>query len=639
MDIMKATMVKGEVKALSQETAAPRKEAREGETAPSAKYSLAAEKQPLLAFNGTGLMSVIAHTVAPVLAQPRAQAATPAQKPVLTTDARVKALIAKLRDKNAPVSERKNAAMELGKMGAKSAVSTLIAALDDKNEDVRLEAKEALGKFKDRSTVTALVDQLWGGSHIYGGADDALVKIGSAAVPALIAAFKNADGNEYRLNHVVRVLGRFKDSRAVPVLIAALKLTTNKEDVRNIDASANAIKGLGKIKDARVLPALIAALYYTSDSLFDDVADTLKKIAGPRIFRTLAMACISRLRRGHWDVADELTNIGFGSFVVPTLIGMLKYSKHDDIRAGAAELLGKIKNLRAVPALIVAALKDSDIFAHREAAKALGKIKDPRAVPPLLAALKGSNSDVRARAAEALGQMQDPRAVPTLIAALKDGNGYVRREATRALGAINDPRVVPALIVALKDENVRSEATMALGEIKDPRALPALIVAALKDSHIFAHREAVEALGKIIDPGLVSALYDSEYSRGWVRKLVVQRLRASKNPHVVPALIAAVKDRDVYVHENALAALMGITDPRMVSAHTLVEALKDRDGSVRWWAARMLDVCAVPELVSMLPELVSMLKDSDVGLRIQAARALRKSNDPRAAAALKAAGY
>ncbi len=64
MDILKAMVVKGDVKASSQETATPRKEAREQETSPSTKYSLAAEKQPMLAFNGAGLMSVIAHTVA-----------------------------------------------------------------------------------------------------------------------------------------------------------------------------------------------------------------------------------------------------------------------------------------------------------------------------------------------------------------------------------------------------------------------------------------------------------------------------------------------------------------------------------------------------------------------------------------------
>jgi HEAT repeat protein len=205
------------------------------------------------------------------------------------------------------------------------------------------------------------------------------------------------------------------------------------------------------------------------------------------------------------------------------------------IRQTAAEILGRLKDPRAIGPLILAlvdeasevreaafealknflfweksdaarslvpklieALRDENPWARFIAAWSLGEIKDPRAVEPLIATLKDKDFRVRWNAAKALGEIGDPKAVKPLIAALKDENSGVRSNAAWSLGEIQDPKAVEPLITTLKDENsdVRGAATAALGWIEDPKAVKPLI-AALKDENSGVRSNAAWSLGKI----------------------------------------------------------------------------------------------------------------------------------------------
>ena len=80
----------------------------------------------------------------------------------------------------------------------------------------------------------------------------------------------------------------------------------------------------------------------------------------------------------------------------------------------------------------------------------MGETHDPRAVEALIAALKDTDSKVRASAAEALGRIADPRAVEPLMDAMKDPDLSVRALSRYApLGEIKDPRPVELLITDL----------------------------------------------------------------------------------------------------------------------------------------------------------------------------------------------
>ncbi len=107
---------------------------------------------------------------------------------------------------------------------------------------------------------------------------------------------------------------------------------------------------------------------------------------------------------------------------------------------------------RVVPALIEALkLGDeingmSQMIAHN-AAKSLGKLRDARAVPALIECMGWEEGwEVKKEAIRALGNIGDRSAVPALIGAMPD------EDAAYALGRIRDESAIPALKDMLKQK-------------------------------------------------------------------------------------------------------------------------------------------------------------------------------------------
>jgi HEAT repeat protein len=131
----------------------------------------------------------------------------------------------------------------------------------------------------------------------------------------------------------------------------------------------------------------------------------------------------------------------------------------------AAGALVSIGNRVVEP--LLAALKQPQWPARRNAAWALGALEDSRAIAALIDALSDPEPDVRAQVAWALGVLEARTAIDKLTVALKDADARVRRQAAWALGVIGDGRATPGLIVALKDADagVRRQAAWAIGVI------------------------------------------------------------------------------------------------------------------------------------------------------------------------------
>lgn len=262
---------------------------------------------------------------------------------------------------------------------------------------------------------------------------------------------------------------------------------------------------------------------------------------------------------------------------VKGLIKALGYQKDPAVRKAAAEVLGEIKDARAVEPLI-SALRDTHKNMRQAAAEALGKLGDIRAVEPLIGEL---GRDVRQVAAKALGLLGDARAVEPLIVALKDRDNNMRQTAAVALGMLGDVRAVePLLIAKIKDihGDVRQVAAKALGMLSDTRAVEPLI-AALENSDKSVRRAAAEALDKFgwkPDQDETGATY-------WVAKPVWYKCVAIGARAVEP-LIAALKDENV--SQGAVEALVGIGAP---AVEPLIAALKDGYGNVRMSAAKALE--------------------------------------------------
>jgi HEAT repeats/PBS lyase HEAT-like repeat len=194
-----------------------------------------------------------------------------------------------------------------------------------------------------------------------------------------------------------------------------------------------------------------------------------------------------------------------------------------------------------------------------------------------------------------------------------------RRAAAEALGKIGDPRAIPALIKLFRDpsKTVRETAGTALIFIGQPSVDPML--ECLKDKDYVVRCHAARALG-----GMTT---DYQIGRTWVR-----------DAKVVDALIAALKDPDRAVREDATIALGQIGDPRAIDA--LIEAMKD--GAVKRHAIASLGMIGDPRA---LPPVLDALKgkgirqdgtptpgcivSEDAFIKEAAATALGQFRDPR----------
>lgn len=180
-----------------------------------------------------------------------------------------------------------------------------------------------------------------------------------------------------------------------------------------------------------------------------------------------------------------------------------------------------LKERRDIPALI-RALGDSDIHVQWRAAEALSAL-GPESVVPLIRALSGRNKDIRLGCIEVLGELRDDRAVDPLIGILGERSNEIRLQAALALGQIGDEQAIEPLTRILRDPDryVRYGASLALQQLRwnpeDPKdraylylglqnwqelgamgeaAIPALNTA-LQDRDSGVRERAVEILGSI----------------------------------------------------------------------------------------------------------------------------------------------
>ena len=105
------------------------------------------------------------------------------------------------------------------------------------------------------------------------------------------------------------------------------------------------------------------------------------------------------------------TDPGITNWQLPQYIDLLK-SRYLVYRVKAAEALGDLGDIRAVPPLIEA-LHDPYVDVQWLAAQALGKLKDTRAVDPLILLLSAEDKWARLGAVIGLEGIGDQRAICT----------------------------------------------------------------------------------------------------------------------------------------------------------------------------------------------------------------------------------
>ncbi len=411
--------------------------------------------------------------------------------------------ITALRDRSG--RERRRAVRALAHLGpdAKAAVPDLIDALR-RGDDLVIDALARIGpdaapavpllaeRFRKEDCFLAKQGSF--GFSLFSGPKHALVRIGAASVPVLVAAMEDLDAE--RRPCAAEALGEIGPPAraAVPALIRALRLEHPKLDFNDLPSQAlrtHAIIALGRIgPEARsALPALNSLLDISLERDDDDsfhIVLALDRISAAPVAKLLdfsrrkgvtgllpwlgskARAAVPDLRRAltdervqvRVDAAEALASIDpSATEAVPVLIEALDH--HPDEALGIPNALAKFgpAAASAIPSLLAQLTPETS---DPDAIRALVQI-DPegrRCVPALIGALRQEDSDVVFAAAESLGLL-GPRArdaVPALVAvtgsALGEGsaNCNPRVSAIHGLGRIAPDAVelMPALIDALK---------------------------------------------------------------------------------------------------------------------------------------------------------------------------------------------
>ena len=272
--------------------------------------------------------------------------------------------------------------------------------------------------------------------------------------------------------------------------------------------------------------------------------------------------------------------------VVFALIGRLK-DEDADVRAAAAESLGKLEDARAVPGLITA-LSDREAKVRAAAAQSLAKFTDPRALGSLSALLADQETEVRKQALDALTEYETGVPVAGIVRLLADPDADLRHNAAHAVGHFGDRSAGAALAPLVKDPSpdVRQAAIESIADLHDVSHASA-IVSALGDANADVRQQAIEALDNlkvpIPDAILLVLLRDPNADvRGKAAEFAGQRSSVA----AIPSLRRLIDDENRDVREHAVEALSNIGDEAAVAA--LRAGLSSKDAKVRRAAAEAL---------------------------------------------------
>jgi len=324
--------------------------------------------------------------------------------------------------------------------------------------------------------------------------------------------------------------------------------------------------------------------------------------------------------------------IHLGNEAVPVLLEALQ-TKDPNLLLLYQQILARIPS--ATP-LLIRTLKTAHPLIRGRVAEVFGINKDPNASLALLEALQGEYFTVRSRAAFALGKIGDPGAIQPLLQLLKDPEDEVRIAACLALGLFKDPSTFDDITNLLLDDpkiEVRQAAARALGNTGHPAALPYLMEA-LHDSYWW---------------------YEREYAAGDLL-LAIEKMGAA----AVDPLIEALRDKEGTVRKFAALLLGKIGDPRAieplgmalydlhhevgkVSAESLarfgipaIDILTEALSHPEMWI-RIHSIAALSKIKDrrVTPILLEMLNDPEREVKKQVIPALGDSKDPRAVSSLQ----
>jgi len=330
------------------------------------------------------------------------------------------------------------------------------------------------------------------------------------------------------------------------------------------------------------------------------------------------------------SAARDLMDIG-AEAVTPLLEAL--QTRDLNLLAIYEQILARIPS--ASPALIQTFQTAHPILRAR-AADIFAISKDKSAVPALLDALRGEFYTVRARAALALAKIGDTKAIQPLLNLLKDKEDDVRIAACLALGYFKDPSTFDDITNVLLDDikiEVRQAATKALGHTQHPAALPYLMEA-LRDPFWWYEREVqagdLFAAIEMMGAVAVDPLIEAlKDKEGAVRKFAALLLGRIGDARSIEPLGTALYDLH---HDVGKASAEALVNFGTRSFEILVEALDHPEMWIRIHSVDVLTKIPEPRVALVLLE---MLKDPEREVKMHVIEAMGELKDVRTLPALQ----
>jgi HEAT repeat protein len=477
---------------------------------------------------------------------------------------------------------------------ARGAAPAVVKALADSSAQVRRKAAYALGRIdpEPAAVVEALVAALGDADgDVRQAAQDALPKMGRAAVPALVKVLHG--GKEVARDSAIRALGQMGADAADAVAdLKAILLQPNKGPAQ---AAADALAGIG----APAVGALVAA------AAADDAT-----------IRTLALQALHRI----------------GVPAVPALVDLLGGSKHADTRRQAASLIGAIpvNDKMVIVALGYAAANDKDFQVRVHALQALrGRGPGAKLAEPYVSGLLTDiDPNVRQEAFHTLQALGvDPR--PGLKKALGHTDPAVRINTASLMAALNLEvgLAEPILLDGLKEKdlNLKMQAAhaLALRGLQADAVLP-ILLDGLKSEVASVRRQAAEAIvrygpqARKASPALIAALDDPDDAvRG--QALAALRQVGEEPKALLPAMLKILRKKDDSLH-GAAAQIVYQVGPQAVG--DVVALLKTEEAPALRLVCLQTLAMVGPSAKEAVDELIRALGDPAPRARMAAARAL-----------------
>ncbi|HMI93828.1 MAG TPA: HEAT repeat domain-containing protein [Polyangiales bacterium] len=488
------------------------------------------------------------------------------------------------------------------------AESALFALADSSNPAVAADVAQILGRRRNPRSVPTLIALLrHADDNVAVAAIEALGRAGGrAAVDALVEAVER--NYFFRTYPAIDVLGRSGDPRAVAPLARLL----NKPPYAH-----EASRALGRSADKSAVGPLSALLASPSDA-------TVR----------VASLALAELLDGHRErygsaapVRDALTQQAPES--AWRRVSRALEGADTSERVALCAVLGALQNDAVAP--VLARMLDAVPAVARAAADALKQLPGGGS-DELRAALAEGDS---ARRQVLLPLLPSSGRTAELVRCLEDPDAGVRALACVALARMGDATVVNALARLLEDDNPRV-VQAAIGAIQSLGSADtaALALQAARSPSAGARRAGLRILSYF---GYASALdvfiAATKDSDPRVRDVAISGLAFIEHPRALEVLLAAADDGSEKIRAAAMRGLgQSRADIRVTTA--LRRRLADRDAWVRYYACQAAGKLRAHELAQALAELLS---DSAGQVRVAAVEALSQLTGGPALSALSAA--